>query len=233
MGLSFAIPINTANLIARQLADKGFVERGFLGVQYQPVTGAHARAFGLDRPRGALVASVEPDGPADKAGIKPGDILLSYNGKLLESSGELPPLVGATPVGAKAKVEILRDGKKRELAVTIGKFDEEATAGTTPRPGGAAPQESEESRLGIAVSELTPEQLDQLGIDGGVLITGVKQGPAARAGLARGDVILEAGRKRVKSIADLRKVISDQPEDEATLLLVRRGEGSLFIVVEP
>jgi serine protease Do len=232
MGLSFAIPINTANLIARQLADKGFVERGFLGIQFQPVTGAHARAFGLDRPRGALVASVEPDGPADKAGIKPGDIVLSFNGKLLESSGELPPLVGATPVGAKAKVEILRDGKKRELAVTIGKLDEEATAAAVQRPGSAAPQETQESRLGIAVSGLTDEQLEQLGIDGGVLITGVKQGPAARAGLARGDVILEANRKRVKSIADLRDAIGDQSEDDATLLLVRRGEGSLFIVVE-
>ncbi len=232
MGLSFAIPINTANLIAKQLADKGFVERGFLGIQFQPVTGAHARAFGLDRPRGALVASVEPDGPADNAGIKPGDIVLSFNGKLLESSGELPPLVGATPVGAKAKVEVLRDGKKRDITVTIGKLDEQATAGTTPRPGNAAPQEAQESRLGIAVSDLTAEQVEQLGVAGGVLITGVKQGPAARAGLARGDVILEANRKRVKSISELRKAIGEQADDDATLLLVRRGEGSLFIVVE-
>jgi serine protease Do len=232
MGLSFAIPINTANLIARQLADKGFVERGFLGIQFQPVTGAHARAFGLDRPRGALVASVEPNGPADKAGLKPGDIVLSYNGKPLEAAGDLPPLVGATPVGAKASVEVLRDGKTRELTVTIGKLDEQAAAATTPRAGGSAPAEARESRLGIALTELTAEQLEQLDIEGGVLITSVQQGPAARAGLARGDVILEANRKRVKSIADLREAIGDASAGDPTLLLVRRGEGSLFIVVE-
>lgn len=231
MGLSFAIPINTANLIAKQLADKGFVERGYLGIQFQAVTGAHARAFGLDRPRGALVASVEPDGPAEKAGVKPGDIVLSYNGKQLESSGELPPLVGATPVGAKATIEVLRDGDKRELAVTIGKLKEDATA-ATPRNDPSAPAEASESRLGITVSELTAEQLKQLGIDGGVLITAVQQGPAARAGLARGDVILEANRQHVGSIDDLREAIGEPADGEQTLLLVRRGEGSLFMVVE-
>lgn len=232
MGLSFAIPINTANLIAEQLADKGFVERGYLGIQFQQVTGQHARAFGLDRPRGALVASVVPDGPADDAGVQPGDIVLSYNGKLLESSGELPPLVGATPVGAKAKIEVLRDGKTRELTVTIGKLEEDATAEATPRGGSSAPAEAKESRLGLALSELTQEQLEQLSIDGGVLITGVQSGPAARAGLQRGDVILEANRQRVKTIAELRKAIGDGEDGEPTLLLVRRGEGSLFIVIE-
>ena len=232
MGLSFAIPINTANLIARQLADKGFVERGYLGIQFQAVTGAHARAFGLDRPRGALVASVEPDGPAEKAGVKPGDIVLSYNGKQLESSGELPPLVGATPVGSKASIEVLRDGQKRELAVTIGKLKEDATASAAPRGNPQQPAEASESRLGITVSELTKEQLLELDIDGGVLITTVQQGPAARAGLARGDVILEANRQHIGSIKDLREAIGEPKEGEQTLLLVRRGEGSLFIVVE-
>ena len=232
MGLSFAIPINTANLIAKQLADKGFVERGYLGIQFQQVSGREARAFGLDRPRGALVASVVPDGPADEAGVKPGDIVLSYNGKLLESSGELPPLVGATPVGAKAKIEVLREGKTRELTVTIGKLEEDATAEATPRGGQSGPAEAKESRLGLALSELTQEQLEQLSIDGGVLITGVQPGPAARAGLQRGDVILEANRKRVTTIAELRKAIGDGDDGEPTLLLVRRGEGSLFIVIE-
>ena len=233
MGLSFAIPINTANLIAKQLADKGYVERGFLGIQFQPVSGKEARAFGLDRPRGALVASVEPDGPADKAGVKAGDIVLSYNGKLLESAGELPPLVGATPVGAKAKIEVLRDGDKRQLEVTIGKLNEEKVAGASPRGGKSAPAEAKESRLGLTLSDLTEEQLKELGVDGGVLITGVQQGPAARAGLARGDVILEANRKHVGSVEDLRKAIGAQDEGDSTLLLVRRGEGSLFIVIEP
>lgn len=233
MGLSFAIPINTATLIATQLADKGFVERGYLGIQFQPVGGREADAFGLDRPRGALVASVEPDGPAEKAGIQRGDIVLSYNGKVLETSGELPPLVGATPVGAKAKIKVLRDGKTKELTVTIGKLDEEAVAGAGGSKRGGEPAEERESRLGLALSDLTDEQREQLKIDGGVLITGVQPGPAARAGLARGDVILEANRKKVDSISALRKAIGDADENDATLLLVKRGAGSLFIVIEP
>jgi serine protease Do len=231
MGLSFAIPINTANAIAKQLADKGFVERGYLGVQFQPVTDGLARQFGLDRPRGALVATVEPDGPADQAGVEPGDIILSYNGKRLESSGELPPLVGATPVGAKAQVEILRDGKNRNLTVTIGKLKEDATAQTNAG-GKAAPQAGRESRLGLSLSELSDEQRTEVGVQGGVLIADIEPGPAARAGLNPGDVILEVNRKPVASIADVRAAISDQDESSPTLMLIRRGEGSLFIVVE-
>lgn len=232
MGLSFAIPINTATLIAEQLADKGFVERGFLGIQFQPVDGKAARAFGLDRPRGALVASVEPGGPAEKAGVERGDIVLSYNGKLLETSGELPPLVGATPIGAKSKIEVLRNGKTQTLTVTIGKLNEEAVAGGNARRGNGSPAEEKDTRLGLALSDLTAEQREQLNIDGGVLITGVQPGPAVRAGLARGDVILEANRKKVDSISALRKALSATDDSEATLLLVRRGAGSLFIVIE-
>lgn len=231
MGLSFAIPINTANSIAQQLADKGFVERGYLGIQFQPVDGNLARQFGLDRPRGALVATVEPDGPAAKAGLQPGDIILSYNGKQLESSGELPPLVGATLVGAKASVEVLRDGKQSKIDVTIGKLKEDAVAKTG---GGsqAAPEEGRESRLGLTLSELTDEQRQELGTKGGVLIADVESGPAARAGLNRGDVILEVNRKPVDSIAAIRKAIEAQDEGDPTLLLIRRGEGSLFVVIE-
>jgi serine protease Do len=233
MGLSFAIPINTATLISKQLADKGFVERGFLGIQFQPVTGKLAKQFGLDRPRGALVTSLVPDGPAEKAGVKAGDVVLSYNGKRLETSGELPPLVGATPIGAKATIEVLRDGKSRELSVTVGKLDEEATAGTAESGGKrATPAEAKESRLGLSLSDLSDEQRKQLDIDGGVLVTGVEPGPAARAGLTRGDVILEVNRKAVDSIGALRKAIDAADEADATLLLVRRGAGSLFIVIE-
>jgi len=232
MGLSFAIPINTATLIADQLADKGFVERGFLGIQFQPVDGRLAERFGLDRPRGALVGSVTTDGPAEKAGVQAGDIVLSYNGKQLESSGELPPLVGATPVGAKATIEVLREGKTRKLTVTIGKLEEEAAAGATPRGERSAPAEARESRLGLTLSELTAAQREQLDIKGGVLITAVQRGPAARAGLARGDVIMGANHKAVESIEELREAIGDQAKGGATLLLVRRGAGSLFIVIE-
>ncbi len=231
IGLSFAVPINTATAIATQLADKGFVERGFLGIQFQAVDQRLARQFGLDRPRGALVATVEENGPAAKAGVQRGDIILSFNGRLLESSGALPPLVGAMAVGAKAELEILREGEKRNITVTLGKLEEERTA-SVPGPG-AAPIESRETRLGLALSELTAEQREQLAIDGGVLITDIQPGVAARGGLTRGDVIVEVNRKKVNSIKDLRAALGAQEAGDPTLMLIRRREGSLFVVLEP
>jgi serine protease Do len=231
IGLSFAIPSNTAKLIASQLAEKGFVERGYLGIQFQPVTNALARQFGLDRPRGALVATVKPNGPADKAGIQPGDVILAYNGRTLDSAGELPPLVGETPVGRKVEVTVLRDGRERKLKVTIGKLPEDATAQAESR-GGQSPAQSRESRLGLSLSELTEEQKAELGIDRGVLVTRVQDGPAARAGIQRGDVLLEINRQRVGSISDVRKAIANNKEGDSILVLLRRGQGSLFLVIE-
>lgn len=231
IGLSFAIPINTASLIARQLADKGFVERGYLGIQFQPVSDALARQFGLDRPRGALVATVEPDGPADKAGIKPGDVIVAYNGRAIDSSRALPPMVGETPVGERADVTVLRDGRERTLKVTIGKLPEDATA-QAETPSRQAPAETRESRLGLSLSELTDEQKEQAGVERGVMVTRVQDGPAARAGIQRGDVLLEVNRQRVASISDVRKAIADNKEGDSILVLLRRGQGSLFLVIE-
>lgn len=231
IGLSFAIPINTASLIARQLADKGFVERGYLGIQFQPVSDALARQFGLDRPRGALVATVEPDGPADKAGIKPGDVILAYNGRAIDSSRALPPMVGETPVGERADVTVLRDGRERTLKVTIGKLPEDSTA-QAETPSRQEPAETRESRLGLSLSELTAEQKEQAGVERGVLVTRVQDGPAARAGIQRGDVLLEVNRQRVASISDVRKAIADNKEGDSILVLLRRGQGSLFLVIE-
>jgi serine protease Do len=231
IGLSFAVPINTATAIAQQLADKGFVERGFLGIQFQPVDQRLARQFGLDRPRGALIATVTEDGPAAKAGLQQGDIILSFNGHSLESASELPPLVGSTVVGAKVKLDVLREGKQREVTVTLGKLEEERTA-STPGPG-AAPIESKETRLGLALAELTSEQREQLDIEGGVLVTDVQQGVATRGGITRGDVIVEVNRKKVSSIAQIREALNNQEPGDPTLMLIRRREGSLFIVLEP
>ncbi len=231
IGLSFAIPINTASAIAKQLAEKGFVERGYLGIQFQNVDQRLARQFGLDRPRGALVATVEPDGPSEKAGLQRGDIILKFNDRVIESSGELPPLVGAMAVGSKVKLDVLRDGESRTINVTLGKLDEERTAGV--QGPGSAPIESRESRLGLALSELTDAQKAELEVDGGVLVTDVQQGSAARGGLARGDVIVEVNRKRVGTIAQIRAALNAQEAGDPTLMLIRRGGGSLFVVLEP
>ncbi len=150
MGLAFAIPIDVAKNVEEQLLKNGKVERGRLGVGIQEVSASLARSFGLDRPRGALVTTVESGGPADKAGIKPGDVILGFNGKPLELSSELPPLVAQTKPGTKAEIEVWRGGKRQTLGVAVGEMTAEKTARGDDKPG--APQGG---RLGLAVRPLT------------------------------------------------------------------------------
>jgi serine protease Do len=222
-GIAFAIPINVATQVEQQLVKNGKVERGRIGVGIQEVSQSLAESFGLDRPQGALVSSVEPGGPADKAGLKAGDVVLAVDGKKIDRSAEMPPLVAAVKPGSKANLEVWRDHAKRTVAVTVGELKADKVA--------SAPSSSAESqgKLGLAVRPLTDAEKQQLDGVQGVLVEQAS-GPAARAGIRAGDVVTAVNGKPVKSVQDLRAAAAK--EKGTVALLVKRGEVSLFVPIE-
>jgi serine protease Do len=213
-GLAFAIPIDVAAGVKTELVQHGKVERGRLGVTIQEVSQSLAQSFGLERPRGALVAQVEKGSPAEKAGLKPGDVLLGVNGKAIERSAELPPLVAAVKPGTKATFELWRDGRKRTLEVTVGALAPEQVAAGPASEAGA-----ETGKLGLA---LRPSENG--------LVVESATGAAARAGIRAGDVVTAVNGKRVKSVEDLKAAAAKAKGSVA--LLVRRGGDSIFVPVE-
>jgi serine protease Do len=222
MGLAFAIPIDVAKSVEDQLLKTGKVERGRIGVGIQEVTSSLARSFGLDRPRGALVSTVESGGPADKAGLKPGDVILSFDGKPIETSSQLPPLVAATRPGTKAEMDVWRGGKKQTLGVAVGELQNEQVAR-------AKQPSSEHGKLGLAVRPLNPDERKELGVSQGLLVEEAS-GPAARAGIRPGDVITSVNGAPVKSVDELRRLIAKSKDSVA--LLVRRGDQSIFVPLD-
>jgi serine protease Do len=222
MGVAFAIPVDVAANVEEQLLKTGKVERGRIGVGIQDVNGSLAQSFGLDRPRGALVSTVESGGPAEKAGIKPGDVILSYNGKALDNSNQLPPLVAATKPGSKASVEVWRGGRKETLGLTVDELKTEKVARAKPDKG-------EHGRLGLAVRPLSPEEKKELGSAQGVVVEQVG-GLAARAGIRPGDVITAVNGTVVKSPDELRRQVEKAKGSVA--LLVRRGDASIFVPID-
>lgn len=231
MGLSFAVPIEVARNVADQIREKGRVVRGRLGVNIQEVTREFAKTLGLERPRGALVSGIVPGSAAEKAGIRVQDVILSFNGREILRSSELPPLVGATPPGTRAEVEVFRDGRVRKLTVVVDELPAEgALAASGSRSGGGAAA----GRLGIVVEALTAEQRERLGLkqDEGVLIAGVS-GAAARAGLRPGDIVLMVGRDKVGSPAEFERRTRGVKPGDTVMLLVRRGDQTVFFAVTP
>lgn len=224
MGLSFAIPIDVANGIAQQLRTTGKVTRGRIGVVIQPVTKELADGFGLGKPQGALVNSVEKGGPADKAGIEAGDVILSFDGKSVASSEDLPRVVGGTKPGSKVSVRVWRNKAARELQVTVA----ELTDDRRTQARGGKPQPPAAAQYGMSLSDLTDGQRKELKIEGGVLVDNV-QGVAARAGIRRGDVILAVNNQDVKSVDQFRELLSNFDKGRIVALLVRRGGNSLYI----
>ena len=222
MGLSFAIPINVAMQVVEQLKSQGYVTHGWLGVTIQPVSQDLAEAFNLDRPRGTVVADVMKDSPAEKAGLKTGDIILSYDGKEIENSSDLPPLVGSTAVGTKVKMELLRDGKKKQLVATIEALpDKLARAPSAPEKTTA---------LNITVADLTDQQRHELG-DRGVLVQQVGPGAAAKAGVRPGDILLRLGNQDITNVAQLAELVNSLPQDKPIPLLVQRNNSALFLAI--
>ncbi|HSD99108.1 MAG TPA: DegQ family serine endoprotease [Burkholderiales bacterium] len=225
MGLSFAIPIDVANDIAQQLRTTGKVTRGRIGVVIQPLTKELADGFGLARPQGALVNSVEKGGPADKAGIEPGDVILRFNGKAVASSEDLPRIVGATRPGAKATMQVWRNKEARDVQVVVAEMQDDRARQS--RRGGKPPAVLP-SQYGLALSDLTDAQRKELKVSGGVLVENV-QGAGQRAGVRRGDVILAINNQDVKSVEQFNQMMGQFDKGSIVALLVRRGANSLYI----
>jgi serine protease Do len=226
MGIGFAIPINLVKELLPQLKGKGKVTRGYLGVLIQKVTPEIAESLGLDKAGGALVANVSKDGPAERAGVKVGDVIIEFDGKEIRESNDLPIVVARTPVDKKVRLKVLREKKEVALSVAIGELKEEEVVASTPVKG----------ELGLTVQRLTPQIAESLGLDRpeGVVVTAVEAGsPGDEAGLRRGDVILEIDRKPIRSVSDYRKAIGEPKKGKGILFLVRRGESTLFLALKP
>jgi serine protease Do len=232
MGLSFAIPIDVAMDIQKQLRDTGRVSRGRIGVVIQEVSRDLATSFGLDRPRGALVNAVEKGSPADKAGVLATDIIVKFDGKAVESSGDLPRIVGGTRPGSKSEVEVWRKGQTRTLSMTVGELQEERVA-ARDKPRAQKPAEVAANRLGLVVSELNAKQREELKLSHGLVVTEVK--PDARAEVRRGDVLLTLVHKGqhtdLKSVDQLNKLLGGLDRNAVITLQVRRGESVAFVTV--
>jgi serine protease Do len=232
MGLSFAIPIDVANDIAQQLRTSGKVTRGRIGVVIQPLTKELADGFGLSRPQGALVNSVEKGGPADKAGVEPGDVILRFDNKAVASSEDLPRIVGAIRPGTKVTMQIWRNKGPRDLQVVVGEMPDERAARQARR--GGKPPAGTPTQYGLTLSDLTDAQRSELKVSGGVLVENV-QGAGARAGIRRGDVILAVNNQDVTSVEQFNQMMGQFDKGRIVALLVRRGSNSLYIPfrVEP
>jgi serine protease Do len=229
-GIGFAIPINLAKSVMEQLKAHGKVVRGWLGVEIQEVTPDLAKSFGLSVPSGALIAGVESDGPAAKAGIERGDIITRFNGETVHDEHELPEMVAATPIGKEVPIEVIRNGKHVKLNATIAQLKEQQVA-SAENPGEAG------ASWGLQVRDLTPEVAQQLGLHSskGVVVTGVKQdSPAAEANLQQGDQILEINHKKIGSADEFATIARQAQKDKSqALLLVQRGNATLYTVINP
>jgi serine protease Do len=227
MGLSFAIPIDVAMEIAGQLKASGKVTRGRIGVVIQEVTKELGESFGLQKPQGALVNSVEKGGPADKGGVEPSDVILKFDGKPVNTSGDLPRLVGATKPGTKVTLQVWRKGQTKDLTVTVAELQEEKVA---QKPGKkAAPEVSK--RHGMSLSDLTAEQRKEFGASGGVYVDEA-QGAAAKAGIRPGDVILSVGSQEAKSVEQFNQIVGSIEKGKTVALLIRRGDSQLFLTLK-
>lgn len=228
MGVSFAIPIDIAMRIVQQLKGEGRVRRGWLGVSLQEVSRGLASAYGLDKPRGALIADILPSGPAAKSDLRNGDIVLEFEGRAIGTSSELPPLVGLTPPETRARVKLHRRDQGLQTAiVTIGELREETATKVSMRPT----RTESGARLGMVLSELSAAQRKRQEIGHGINIDDVIEGPAREAGLRTGDVIVEIDGKPVTGIGQFYRLLGYSKQGRPALLRVRRGAASMYVAL--
>ncbi|MBZ0144348.1 MAG: DegQ family serine endoprotease [Rhodocyclaceae bacterium] len=233
MGVAFAIPIDVAMEVQGQLRTSGRVSRGRIGVVIQEVTKELADSFGFGKPFGALVNSVEKGGPAEKAGVEPGDIILKFDGKAVNASSDLPRIVGATKPGSKVPLQVWRKGTARDLTVAVGEMTEEKTAQRGQKR--AKPTETAANRLGLVLSELSAEQKRDLKVPHGLLVDEVRAN-GSRAELRPGDVILAVVHKgtstEARSVDQFNKLLSQFDKSATLTLLVKRGEQQTYITIK-
>ena len=228
-GIGFAIPIDLARNVVDQLKAHGRVVRGMIGVEIQEVTADLAQSFGLDKPEGALVAAVEKSGPAGKAGIERGDIIVKFNGRDVHDQHELPTYVAQTPINKTVDVVVLRNGKPKTLQVTIGELKEQEVASAKGQEPGAG--------WGMKFGDITPDLEQQFHLTGtkGVVVRGVQpDSPASEAGVQPGDVILEVGSDKINDSKDfLARAKQAQATKKPTRRLLQRGSATIYVVVKP
>ena len=231
MGISFAIPMDEAVRVVEQLRSQGRVSRGRIGVQIGPVSKEVAESLGLPKAQGALVTGVEAGAPADKAGVEAGDIIVKFDGKTIEKSGDLPRIVGSIKPGTKSTLTVFRRGSMKDLNVTVAEIEADKVAAKPeapePKPKGVAGQQ-----YGLVVSELTDAQKKELKIKAGVRIEAATDA-AARAGLREGDVILAVGNTEVASARELEAALAKHDKKKPLNVLFRRGEWTQFAVIKP
>ena len=220
LGLSFAIPVDVAMEVVQQLKEKGSVSRGYLGVIFQGVNRDLAESFGMDRPEGALINKILPDGPAAKGGLQVGDVIVEFNGQPIDLSQDLPPVVGRTQAESEADLVVYRDGKKVKLTMKIGALPEREDR---QRFRSSGPEKTSWNRLGIQVVDLKETDRSDQGNEG-VLVQRITEGPAMKAGILPGDVITILGRKAVHNREQFKDLVKDLPANVSIpVLIVRDG----------
>jgi len=225
IGLSFSIPTSVALSVVDQLKKNGKVQRGWLGVVMQDVNKALAESLELGKPQGALINAVEPDGPADRGGINPGDVIVRFDGEDIVDSGDLPHVVGSTAPGTKAKVEIYREGKRKTLNVVVGALDKDGPA--------VADKNNGNDRLGLMVEELDDQERRQLRLRGGILVADVAaNSAAANAGLREGDIIVQLGYSRIDDLDEYLQVIEELPESTPIAIRFYRQGRAIFRTIQ-
>ncbi len=229
-GIGFAIPINSVKTILDQLRTSGKVTRGWLGVAVQQMTPELAQSFGLEQERGALVTDVTKNSPADKAGLQRGDVILSFNGHEIKDMRDLPRLVAATPVNENVKMQILRDGKTREIRLAIGKMAEDESGNIKQAAEG-----SSWDKFGMVLKEIDGGTAQQFGLEPGtgLLITAVNQdGSAAEAGLLRGDIIVEANGQQTNDLHSFQEATEKTSKAGVLRLLIKRQDNLLYVALK-
>ncbi|SAL62131.1 DegQ family serine endoprotease [Caballeronia telluris] len=228
-GLSFAIPINEAIKVKDALVKTGHVDRGRLGVTVQGMNQTLANSFGMKTPQGALVSSVEPGGPAAKAGLQPGDVIMSLNGLAVTDSTSLPSQVAGLPPGSQAKVQVWRDKGSKDLTVTVGALKDAKTANAKGDKSDGDGASAQDARLGVAVRPLTPEEKQDSSLSRGLIVQQAN-GAAANAGIQPGDVILAVNGQPVTSVQQLKAMVAHAGDSLA--LLIQRDDAQIFVPVD-